>query len=164
MLPHTSAHQITDYIFVGGYKVADNPNFLKKFGITNIVKLYSDNSYYRKFPTINYIELPTLDLPEYDISEDAAQAIVFIRNCILNNERVFVHCHAGISRSVTVVILYLMVYEGLTLNRAYSKIKKKRFYAWPNSGFMKYLHDVERRISKCQCCLEEDYLNHVLFG
>ena len=163
MLPHTSAHQITDNIFVGGYKKSNDLSFLNKFGITNVVKLYSNKSYDKKFPEINYITFPTLDLPEYDISEDAAQAVLFMRECIQDNERVLVHCHAGVSRSVTVVILYLMLYEGLTVNQAFAKVKKKRFYARPNVGFMDYLHRVDSRIARCRCCSENDFLNHVLF-
>ena len=42
----------------------------------------------------------------------------FMKNAFATGGRVLVHCYAGISRSATTVIAYLMKEHGLTLNAA----------------------------------------------
>jgi predicted protein tyrosine phosphatase len=48
---------------------------------------------------------------------------------------VLIHCTAGISRSATVVIAYLMKYEGMTMTDAILFLKRKRCIINPNTGF-----------------------------
>lgn len=48
---------------------------------------------------------------------------------------VLVHCNAGVSRSSSVVIGYLMLREGLTFDDAYGQVKLARPSIRPNPGF-----------------------------
>ena len=50
---------------------------------------------------------------------------------------VLVHCFAGVSRSSSAVIAYLMKYLGWDYSRAFSHCKRKRFVVYPNSGFVR---------------------------
>ena len=60
----------------------------------------------------------------------------------LHQENVLVHCHAGISRSVSAVIYYMMKYKGFaTEKQALKEIRKYRPEAKPNQGFMKKLKE-----------------------
>ncbi|KAF9522250.1 protein-tyrosine phosphatase-like protein [Crepidotus variabilis] len=52
---------------------------------------------------------------------------------------VLVHCQQGVSRSATVVIAYLMRYEGMSLAEALAFVKDKRACVKPNVGFMRCL-------------------------
>jgi protein-tyrosine phosphatase len=47
---------------------------------------------------------------------------------------VLCHCLVGMSRSVTVVIAYLMLMKGMTLRDAAGLVKDKRPIAYPNLG------------------------------
>ena len=53
---------------------------------------------------------------------------------------------AGISRSVTLVIAYLMQHFGLTMQQAYQFVKEKRPAISPNLNFMGQLVEFEREI------------------
>ncbi|VDL20171.1 unnamed protein product [Hymenolepis diminuta] len=50
-----------------------------------------------------------------------------------------VHCMAGISRSATIVLAYLMKYEHLSLSEAYIKVSSVRPCIQPNLGFWRQL-------------------------
>ncbi len=53
---------------------------------------------------------------------------------------------AGISRSATIVIGYLMTTENMSLESAYKFVRKKRSLSFPNTGFVKQLKDYEREL------------------
>lgn len=56
--------------------------------------------------------------------------------------RVLVHCVAGVSRSATMVVGYLMHSTGASLNEAMRFVRKRRFIE-PNEGFMMQLAELE---------------------
>ncbi len=51
-------------------------------------------------------------------------------------ERCLVHCAAGVSRSATIVLAYLMKYHHNTLKEAFYFLIEKRPQIWPNEGFL----------------------------
>ena len=55
---------------------------------------------------------------------------------------------AGISRSATLVIAYLMKYMGMSMQQAFTTISTKRRKINPNSGFMKQLQKYQHQLSK----------------
>ena len=61
---------------------------------------------------------------------------------------VLIHCMAGISRSVTLVIAYLMQYYGLPMQQAYQFVKDKRPAISPNLNFMGQLVEFDRTIKE----------------
>ena len=61
--------------------------------------------------------------------------------------KVFVHCFQGISRSATLVIVYLMMYRKFTVEQAIKKIRKKR-PVFPNDGFLKQLCELNEQLVK----------------
>jgi hypothetical protein len=56
---------------------------------------------------------------------------------------IYVHCHAGISRSVMVVTAYLMARDGCTRDQALASIRSKRSFVRPNPWFMELLAEWE---------------------
>lgn len=61
---------------------------------------------------------------------------------------ILVHCSWGKSRSVAVVIAFLMKYRGMGLNDALAYIQMRRPIAQPNPGFMKQLQAYEEGMRK----------------
>ena len=69
---------------------------------------------------------------------------------------VLVHCLAGISRSVTVTVAYLMYSKSLSLNDAYDFVKTVKPNISPNFNFLGQLQDFERQRERqtsgeCEC-------------
>ena len=65
-------------------------------------------------------------------------------NFIKGEEKVFVHCAAGESRSATIVIAYLMWNKKMTFDKAYNFVKEKRSRIYPNFGFRQQLQKFEK--------------------
>lgn len=63
--------------------------------------------------------------------------------------RVLVHCHAGVSRSATVSMAYIMKSLNYDLRSAYDFVKSKRSCVSPNLHFMGQLLEFEKRLGIC---------------
>uniref|UniRef100_A0A672NEJ3 Protein-serine/threonine phosphatase n=1 Tax=Sinocyclocheilus grahami TaxID=75366 RepID=A0A672NEJ3_SINGR len=76
---------------------------------------------------------------------------------------ILVHCLAGISRSVTVTVAYLMQKLNLSLNDAYDFVKRKKSNISPNFNFMGQLLDFERTLGLNSPCDNRSMPNDQLF-
>lgn len=75
--------------------------------------------------------------------------------------RVLVHCMAGVSRSASVLIAYLMWREGLTAARALREVQLRRCIANPNPGFRVQLLRWERALQRERALLSLPPLRRV---
>lgn len=62
------------------------------------------------------------------------------------NRKVFVNCFAGVSRSATIVIAYLIYKQNMTYQDAYDFLKSKRYVISPNSHFVNQLVKLEKEL------------------
>lgn len=60
--------------------------------------------------------------------------------------RTLVHCVAGVSRSATLCMIYLVKHERMTLRQAYHFVKSARPVVKPNVGFWKQMIEYERKL------------------
>lgn len=79
------------------------------------------------------------DLYDYDMAQHFEEAYEFIDRHLKAQHNTLVHCHAGVSRSVTIVVAYFMKKYSWTVDQALSFIRSKRPRAKPNESFMKQL-------------------------
>lgn len=63
--------------------------------------------------------------------------------------RVLVHCAAGISRSASLIIAYLVKHERLSLATAYDHVHTARPIIRPNNHFFEQLIEFEREVLGC---------------
>lgn len=95
----------------------------------------------------NHTHIHVDDNPLYDIAQHFEDIIEFI-----DSERkytnVLVHCIAGVSRSATAVIVYLMTTKGWTLKEAKKYVEGCRDIINPNPGFIRQMKEYEGKIQK----------------
>lgn len=65
-----------------------------------------------------------------------------------SDTKILIHCRAGISRSATFSIAYLMRYYNMSLQTAYEYVKAKRPKINPNENFIEQLRQYEAKLKK----------------
>ncbi|XP_057291386.1 uncharacterized protein LOC130614019 isoform X3 [Hydractinia symbiolongicarpus] len=138
--PDKNLHKVCKGLFIGSQDASANLEELQASGITHIlnVAVYTENHYPKLF---TYKNVSMYDVPSYDISEHFEDCSKFIENAITSNGSVLCHCNAGISRSSTVIMAYLMKYKNMTLDDALELVQKARPIAMPNIGFLVKLQE-----------------------
>ncbi len=86
------------------------------------------------------------DSPSSNIKEHFDSTSEFIAQAKSENSKVLVHCAAGISRSTSLLLAYLMKKENMDLRSAYLHVKQIRSIVQPNSGFVLQLIEYEKEV------------------
>lgn len=136
--------EIQSHLYLGDIHAARSRSVLKDCRITKILNVSQLDNAFENDDELEYKQIAVEDAPNVNLSEHFPDAFRFIENARLKGERVLVHCHAGMSRSVTVILAYLMQTEGYTLETAYDFVKDKKPNIQPNFSFMGQLLDFER--------------------
>lgn len=127
---------------IGNDSGSKDLKLLEENGITHV--LISAKFLNKHFPTtFTYKQIDLLDFPSCNIKAHFQDAIDFIKK----SEKVFVHCAAGVSRSASLVIAYLMQEENMTLREAFDYVKKRRSCISPNEGFQRQLREFEEELN-----------------
>ena len=98
-----------------------------------------------------YLTLKLDDVPWENLFPVIEQAVKFIKE----GEIVLVHCAAGVSRSSSMIIAYLMLEEGMRFKQALDFVREKRSIICPNAGFQSQLELIDELLQK----KEFDYKN-----
>ena len=130
--------EVTDTLYVGNFATACNLRLLKRYGITHIVVAAAGLA--PRFPDqFEYCCLPAQDLLLYNMLQHLDDTYAFIAHAHAQHGKVFVHCAMGRSRSVTVVIGYLMKRKNWKLRTTLRYVKGKHPQSQPNCGFLQQL-------------------------
>jgi protein phosphatase slingshot len=139
--------RITEQLYIGNYANAINKKWLDEHHITHIVNATSDIPNY--YPNdYKYLQLKLEDSPQQSIYQVLEPSYKFIYNAMGNGGTVLIHCHMGKSRSVSIVIYFLMKLNGWTYLQALNYIRQRRSIANPNSGFARQLVSVSPEAAK----------------
>lgn len=84
---------------------------------------------------IKYLNLPILDTPESNLLAILDAAMDAISETLHCGGGVLVHCNAGVSRSASVVIAWLMKEQRMSYDEAYGIVKAVKRDICPNRGF-----------------------------
>ena len=87
---------------------------------------------------LHHYTIEAEDIEAYDLSMHFEEAVEWIADK-LTKTNVLVHCHAGVSRSATIVIAYLLKTNQLKMNlqKCLDHVVSCRGFIWPNKGFLR---------------------------
>uniref|UniRef100_A0A667HNG6 Dual specificity protein phosphatase 8 n=1 Tax=Lynx canadensis TaxID=61383 RepID=A0A667HNG6_LYNCA len=159
-VPSVGLTRILPHLYLGSQKDVLNKDLMTQNGISYVLNASNScpkpdficESRFMRIPiNDNYCEklLPWLDKCIEFIGEGAK----------LSSCQVIVHCLAGISRSATIAIAYIMKTMGMSSDDAYRFVKDRRPSISPNFNFLGQLLEYERSL-KLLAALQGDGASH----
>eukprot|EP00656_Telonema_subtile_P017315 TRINITY_DN1926_c0_g1_i5.p1 TRINITY_DN1926_c0_g1~~TRINITY_DN1926_c0_g1_i5.p1 ORF type:complete len:269 (+),score=55.18 TRINITY_DN1926_c0_g1_i5:93-899(+) len=141
---------ICDGICLGSVHGTRDRKIFEQYNITHVLTVASNCVPEKKFDDVKYLLFDLPDCPTHTIYHVFKEGLEFMRQAIESKGTVFVHCGRGVSRSATLVIAYLMHYEGKMFQEALTIVNRQRRCAYPNIGFQLQLQYLEKTKSM-QC-------------
>jgi len=134
-------------LYLGGLVAALNCENYDKYSIKCVLGCASEiPARYPKNFVGTHLIIPAFDFPSYDIQRHFAKAIEYIDTNRKTGASVFVHCQAGVSRSATFVIAYLVKAMKMNVDDALKYVKERRQIVRPNDGFLRQLKEYEMKV------------------
>eukprot|EP00095_Tigriopus_kingsejongensis_P005062 snap_masked-scaffold330_size203968-processed-gene-0.8 protein:Tk05062 transcript:snap_masked-scaffold330_size203968-processed-gene-0.8-mRNA-1 annotation:"dual specificity protein" len=148
--------QVLPYLFLGNMRDAANAGILQQMGIKYILNVTAKPPTYPLASELVYKQICAADSGIQNLRQFFEEAFDFIDLARANDGAVLIHCHAGVSRSPTIAVAYLMKHYPMAMSEAYKFVKSRRSIISPNLNFMGQLWEYEQGLSseesphKCQ--------------
>ncbi|EJU02279.1 hypothetical protein DACRYDRAFT_15605 [Dacryopinax primogenitus] len=130
-------HQVIPHLWLGDYLAANSPDLLRQHGITHVISAIRWKPQVVQGVRYMYVEVD--DTPEADLLAHLPACVSFISDALSSSSSVLVHCQAGVSRSATIVVAYLMSTLSLSTEAALELVRAARPQACPSEAFLKQL-------------------------
>lgn len=138
---------IPKFLYLGSQGHAHCREVIEILQVTHILNVTRGAA--NLFPGLKYCRVFVDDNETEKISLYFQKAYEFIDSALEDNANggqniVLVHCAKGVSRSSTIVIMFLMRSAGMLFEEAFEFVKKNRDIIEPNEGFKKELKDFDK--------------------
>lgn len=137
-LPHLD--HVIDGVYIAGFRALYNVDLMKHQQILHVLKLYQYEPFWPR--PFRVLELPIVDGEPLPIPR-LERGVRYIQRRVAQQEQVLVQCGAGISRSTTFVLAYL-VERGMALPDAYRFLQQHHPAAAPAPALWQSLIDYYR--------------------
>eukprot|EP00761_Pharyngomonas_kirbyi_P010117 gb/GECH01010135.1/.p1 GENE.gb/GECH01010135.1/~~gb/GECH01010135.1/.p1 ORF type:complete len:713 (+),score=140.54 gb/GECH01010135.1/:1-2139(+) len=124
-------------IYLGSYQHASSRAVVRKLQIQSILTVGCGLEP-RFHDSIEYKIVDIEDVQEASIDSHFDECISFIHEKRRKGP-ILIHCRAGVSRSATVTIAYIMAFRQMDYEIAYNFVRSRRREICPNSGFIEQL-------------------------
>ncbi|XP_069680692.1 dual specificity protein phosphatase 10-like isoform X2 [Periplaneta americana] len=138
------ASRVLPFLYLGNQHDAADLNTLRSLGVTRVLNVTSHLPGYHEACGITYKQLPASDSGHQNLKQYFEEAFDFIEEARKTGASVLVHCQAGVSRSATITIAYIMKHKLLSMVEAYKLVKSARPIISPNLNFMGQLLELEQ--------------------
>ncbi|XP_034019076.1 dual specificity protein phosphatase 16 isoform X2 [Thalassophryne amazonica] len=138
--------RILPHLYLGCQRDVLNKDLMQQNGIGYVLNASNTCPKPDFIPESHFLRVPVNDSFCEKILPWLDKSVEFIEKVKACNARVLVHCLAGISRSATIAIAYIMKRMDMSLDEAYRFVKEKRPTISPNFNFLGQLLDFEKKI------------------
>ncbi|XP_056140189.1 uncharacterized protein si:dkey-175m17.7 [Lampris incognitus] len=139
---------ILPFLFLGNERDAQDLDLLLHLNIGYVVNVTTHLPLYHvNSGLVRYKRLPATDNSKQNLRQYFEEVFEFIEEAHQSGKGVLVHCQAGVSRSATIVIAYLMKHTLMTMTDAYKYVRSRRPVVSPNLNFMGQLLEFERDLN-----------------
>ena len=138
------ATQVLPHLYLGNMRDASNVAILGRLNIRYILNVTAKPRTDPLPAGFQYKHLEAADNGFQNLRQFFEEAFAFIDEAKKANTGVLVHCQAGISRSPTIAVAYLMKNYLMAMAEAYKFVKTRRSIISPNLNFMGQLWEFEQ--------------------
>ncbi|VDM18132.1 unnamed protein product [Hydatigera taeniaeformis] len=138
---------VLPHLLIGCQADAMSAKVCAEFGVTHVINVSADGETSPHVPPSRFLRIPIHDNGKADMVPYFERAFAFLDSAKDCSGRVLIHCFAGISRSPTLAIAYLMHNQRITFDEAYNRVRSIRPKISPNFNFIGQLTDFERRLN-----------------
>ncbi len=142
------ASQVTPFLFLGNMKDAGDAAALRRLGIDHVLNVTTTPPGYTPHPGILYKQLHAADNGYQNLRQYFDEAFEFIEAARRRGGAVLIHCQAGVSRSPTIAVAYLIKNSPMSMVEAYRFVKARRSIISPNLNFMGQLLEFEQGLKR----------------
>uniref|UniRef100_A0A8D8LWI5 protein-tyrosine-phosphatase n=2 Tax=Cacopsylla melanoneura TaxID=428564 RepID=A0A8D8LWI5_9HEMI len=148
--------EILPNLYLGNASNSEDVEALTKHNIKYVLNVTADlPNVFEATGSIKYMQIPIADHWSQNLATYFPQAIQFIEEARNQDTGVLVHCLAGVSRSVTITVAYLMSALRLSLNDAFTLVRARKSNIAPNFHFMEQLNSFEKELTEARLIQQE---------
>lgn len=133
--------EIEPGLWLGNVTAAADLPTLEKLSIRTVLTIDSCPlpAHVTENPSLRVKYIQASDVPREDLIKHFEDTNNYIRTSLEEDRNVLVHCYFGVSRSATIVIAYIMEKYKIGFEAALQRVKAKRRFIMPNTGFVNQL-------------------------
>ena len=146
-------------LYLTNWRGAEDKAQLKAKGVTHVAAVGSEFMCDEEVFVYWKNDIHDEDEMRDEMAKSMVEGAAFCDKAIKGGGCVLVHCAAGMSRSVTVVLAYLLIHTKRTLYDAFALVHTARAGIWPNDGFMRALIEKEASLNSGKSTIQlEEYI------
>lgn len=138
---YDAMHEIVPRVILGDFSAAADPDEISAGRITHVVNTLGTSAEKARHVGIRYTTFAVDDVPSAKVAPYFLPVARWIAAVLAAHpeHRVLIHCAAGVSRSSSMTIAYLMHAQRLRVAEAFLAVQSKRTIIMPNPGFRSQL-------------------------